>query len=58
VRVNLGGILEGEEADPDGVFGARSGVHRGGVGRKPGPLSRKENFSLEMACFGELWAYF
>ena len=56
VGVNVSGILCGNaETHPQRLVGTRSGVHyRRGLGGELGLLLlRKNNFSLEMAGFGE-----
>ena len=49
IGTNLGGILEGRRADPEGLVGARGWVWEG-----VDPSAHKTlNFPLEMACFGD-----
>jgi len=54
IGASLAGILGDTGVDPEGLVGARSGVHQGGVYRRELGLSPEKKKSLEMACFDEL----
>ena len=57
--VNLAGVLDGAEADPERLVGGEEwGAPREGSGDRARLLPRKNCFSLQMASFGDFWVVF